>query len=178
MKTIYLFHGWGGSSQNDWFPWLKNKLEESGFKVVAPDFPDTDHPNLETWLDLVKSYKIEEKDVLVGHSMAGPLIFSYLEQSKKKVGNVYLVSAFDESLGFPEHAESGFFEKPYNWTKIKKKANTFFTIYSDDDKYINLDMFERVNKGLKAKAYFLPKRGHFLSSELVELFSLIKEKES
>ena len=37
--NIFIFHGTEGHSQENWFPWLKAKLEEKGCKVFVPQFP-------------------------------------------------------------------------------------------------------------------------------------------
>ena len=59
MKKAYIFHGWQGNSQENWLPWLKEQLEKEGFKVIVPDFPDSDNPDLESWLNFLKTEKCD-----------------------------------------------------------------------------------------------------------------------
>lgn len=33
IKRIFIIHGWDGSPQNRWFPWLEKELKKKGFTV-------------------------------------------------------------------------------------------------------------------------------------------------
>ena len=37
MKIVYLIHGWGRSSEEEWFVWLKEELAKKGMMI-----PDND----------------------------------------------------------------------------------------------------------------------------------------
>lgn len=45
-KRVFIIHGWSGSPEENWFPWLKKELENSGFEVHVPQIPDADNPEL------------------------------------------------------------------------------------------------------------------------------------
>jgi len=34
-KRVFLIHGWEGSPEEGWRPWLKKELEKRGFKVIC-----------------------------------------------------------------------------------------------------------------------------------------------
>jgi len=38
---VVLVHGWMGSPNDDFFPWLIKEVESEGYKVIAPSLPDT-----------------------------------------------------------------------------------------------------------------------------------------
>ena len=59
MTTVFVIHGISGSSQENWFPWLKERLESFGVKVIVLNFPDADNPKLGEWLDYFKQYASE-----------------------------------------------------------------------------------------------------------------------
>jgi hypothetical protein len=45
---FFIIHGTCGEPDGNWFPWLKQKLEEQGHEVVVPDFPGIENQSLET----------------------------------------------------------------------------------------------------------------------------------
>ena len=50
MKKVYMIHGWAGSSEDNWFPWLKENLEGKGVQVEVFDMPNTKRPKIEEWV--------------------------------------------------------------------------------------------------------------------------------
>ena len=53
MKVIAV-HGWGGSPNANWFPWLKKELEKQNINVDVPAMPETEAPKIEVWVPLIK----------------------------------------------------------------------------------------------------------------------------
>ncbi|MBI5073039.1 hypothetical protein HZA99_04435 [Candidatus Woesearchaeota archaeon] len=39
MKYAIIVHGTDGHPQENWFPWLKEKLKLYGYEVFVPQFP-------------------------------------------------------------------------------------------------------------------------------------------
>ncbi|MBU1951513.1 hypothetical protein KJ733_01220 [Patescibacteria group bacterium] len=48
MANIFIFHGVDGHPGENWFPWLKKKLESYGQKVFVPKFPTPENQELNT----------------------------------------------------------------------------------------------------------------------------------
>ena len=71
MKKAYMIHGWDGTSEENWFPWLRRELESKGFEVIAPQMPDADLPRIKKWVSALKSIvkDPDENTYFVGHSM-------------------------------------------------------------------------------------------------------------
>ncbi len=80
QKRVFIIHGWEGSPQGDWFPWLKKELETKSFVVEVPIMPDTMHPTLEGWLGHLKKITGEpnENTYFIGHSLGVITILRYL----------------------------------------------------------------------------------------------------
>jgi len=57
MANIFIFHGVNGSPEENWFPWLKGKLEADGHKVFVPQFPTPKNQTLDNWLKVLSEYK-------------------------------------------------------------------------------------------------------------------------
>jgi len=118
-KTIVLIHGLYLTRQS-WEPW-KTYLEAKGFKVHSPGYPGLDgeprairarHPDaalakltLEEVLAHYRSYvsKLDEKPILIGHSMGG-LISQILLSEGLAAGAVVLDSAPPKGVVSPATA--------------------------------------------------------------------------
>src|SRR3989344_9475201 len=98
MKKAYLIHGWEGTPENNWLPWLKDKLEEKGFEVSVPVMPDTENPSKSAWLRIMQDLipNPNESTYLVGHRLGCQAIQRYLEtlDEGKKVGAVVFVAGW------------------------------------------------------------------------------------
>lgn len=175
MKRAYLIHGWEGSSEGGWFPWLKTKLEKEDFEVNALSMPNTNHPQMKEWVAHLKEAvgEVDEDCYFVGHSLGSITILRYLEQLKldEKVGGVILVAGFTSNLGF--EALSNFFpdQGQLAWEKIRSHSDQFVAIHSDNDPVVSTHYGERFfQEKLGAKYILMPRMRHFSGGDgIVEL---------
>lgn len=140
MKKVVIVHCWDGYPEYCWYPKVKADLEQKGFEVVAPAFPETEAPNLEKWLPVLREAvgEVDEEVFLVGHSVGCITILRYLESlpEGQKVGGAVLVAGFTDNLGFEEL--KNFFITDIDFEKIKDSAVGFVAIHSDNDPYVPL----------------------------------------
>jgi predicted alpha/beta hydrolase family esterase len=145
MAKVFLIHGWEGSPEEGWRPWLKGELENKGFEVHNLSMPDTDNPRMEAWVShLGKAVGKPSSDCyFVGHSLGCITILRYLETIEGQAGGAVMVAGFASDLGYEEiHS---FFTSPILWDKIKARCKSFAAINSDNDPYVSLhygDMFK------------------------------------
>lgn len=169
MKKVILVHGWGGYVEEGWFPWLTTSLEKEGFEVVVPEMPDTDHPKIDQWVNyLQKTVEHFDRDTyFVGHSIGCQAILRFLEKSKGgKSGGVIMVAPWMELFKLETDEEEEIAmkwrETPIDFEEVKKKAERFFAIFSDNDPCVplgvNLEIF--ANK-LSAEILIEKSKGHF-----------------
>ena len=93
-QKALIIHGLGANPEQNWYPRMKQTLEENGFEVFAPAMTTTFAPSLETWLDELKPYidQMGEDDVVIAHSMGGKVALHLLERAQKKIGQLFLVA--------------------------------------------------------------------------------------
>jgi len=149
MKRVFIVHGWDGSPEEGWFPWLKNELEAKGFEVLAPELPETDKPRIYNWVPkLAEAVRIPDRETyFVGHSMGCQAIARYLESlpANIKVGGAVFVAGFFKRLkdleADPEVKEIAkhWLETPLDLSKVKSHLPRSVAIFSDDDPYVTLD---------------------------------------
>ena len=134
--NFFIIHGVYADPDANWFPWLKQELEKSGFEVIVPKFPTPLDQSLESWFRAFSNYenKINEETVLIGHSLGAAFILNYLERTNKKIKAAILVAGFHKLLGSKyDEINKTFIDKDFDWNKIKNNCNKFFVFASDND---------------------------------------------
>lgn len=163
MKKAVIIHCWEGYPEYCWYPKTKKELEQKGFEVIVPAFPDTEVPKFDKWLPKLKEIvgKPDEDVFLIGHSIGCITILRYLEtlNDEEKIGGVVLVAGFTDNLGFDEL--KNFFTTPINFEKIKQKANGFVAIHSDNDPYVSLKHGDIFKKEFDAELIIKNNAKHF-----------------
>ena len=164
MKKVLVLHGTGASSKENWFPWLKSELEKSGYDVWVPDLPGADKPNIQRYNKFIfenRPWDFEEETVIIGHSSGAVAILGLLQQLPEdvKVGTCYLVGSFRNDLGWDSLKE--LFIESFDFEVIKKKAEKFVFIHSDNDPYCPLDHAEYLAEKLSGELIIRQGQGHF-----------------
>lgn len=164
MKKALILHGTGSSSQGNWFPWLKQQLQEKGWEVWVPDLPQADTPNISRYNQFIFSNKdwIFDKDtILVGHSSGSVAILGLLQHLPEgtKVGKCYLVGAFKDDLEWESLKE--LFQDEFDFDLIKSRAEKFVFIHSDNDPHCPLEGAKYLAEKLDGALIIKPNQGHF-----------------
>lgn len=185
MKKVYLIHGWEGNPENCWFPWLKRKLEEKGFKVVVPEMPDSDAPKIESWVGKIKEIVESPPDediYFITHSIGGQAVMKYLEtlSEETRIGGIIFVAGFF-NLPYLETEEEKAIAKPWletpiNTDKIKKIANKIVAIFSDNDPDVPLSDKELFKEKFDAKIIIEHNKGHFSDDAGVKELPVVLEE--
>jgi len=166
QNNVFIFHGTEGYPEENWFPWLKEKLEEKGCKVIVPQFPSPPivPAKISEWFEVLKNYEqnIGENTIIIGHSLGGVFALRVLEQLKHPVRAVFLTGTpigvkpilnYDRDSSF-----SGF---DFDWNTIKNNSKHFTVYHSDNDPYVSLGNGEQLAKELGVELSFIPNAGHF-----------------
>jgi predicted alpha/beta hydrolase family esterase len=164
MKNALILHGTNGNPKGNWFDWLKVNLEEKGYKVWVPDLPKSDKPNIERYNSFIlsnKDWEFDEESVLVGHSSGAVAILGLLESLPEgsKVDACYLIGSFRNHLDWDDLKD--LFLKPFNFEKIKTRANKFVFIHSDNDPYCPLEHAQFLSEKLGGELIIKPSQKHF-----------------
>ncbi len=167
MKRAVIVHGWEGTPEAGWLPWLKRKLKQDGWAVAVPAMPDTMQPVMGTWVQELSEIvgRPDLDTYLVGHSLGCVTILRYLEtlRGAEAIGGAMLVAGFASDLTAPGYSGelSGFFTTPLQWGEIKRRCHKFVAIQSDNDKWVAVENLTTFKQELGAEGILLHNMGHF-----------------
>ncbi|AHB42716.1 hypothetical protein RAAC3_TM7C00001G0878 [Candidatus Saccharibacteria bacterium RAAC3_TM7_1] len=162
MKNAIIFHGTDCSPDNKfyWYEWLKNELENRGYKVSVPHYPTINHKEIGMFLPKVlKNHQFDQDTVLVGHSAGSPLILSILENIDVKVKLSILVAGY--SMRLPGEDKDPVLQTAYDWEKIKSNSSDFVFINSVDDPWGCDDKQGRIMFDHLGGTQIVRNEGHF-----------------
>ena len=137
-----LLHGFTGSAENNFFPWLKAALEKQGHTVFCPQLPNTNEPTVaEQTQYVLDNAKIDENTIILGHSLGGVVAMNILQKINTRIAKLVLVDSFIRA-NFNDHDRANV-EKSFDWkldfekiknntSKILMLADKRFSIISEE----------------------------------------------
>lgn len=179
IKVIFIPGNDGGTTQHNWFPYLKEELEKLGFEVIAATFPDPIFAREQYWLPFLKELGANERTILIGHS-SGAVAAMRFAENNKILGSV-LVGACYTDLNDQMEKESGYYNRPWNWKAIKANQKWIIQYASADDPYIPIQEARHIHEHLDTEYYACTDQGHFGDPErpkrvFPEIVQALKEK--
>jgi predicted alpha/beta hydrolase family esterase len=167
-KRVFLVHGWGGSPDSGWFPWLKSELEEKGFEVHALAMPNTEFPIIDEWVGfLKKTIGAVDKDVyFLGHSIGCQTIMRFLQDAAGQyAGGVLFVAGWINLQGLETQEENEiakpWLETPIDYGEVRLAAGKVTAIFSANDPYVPLTDSVLFKEKLGAKILVENNAEHF-----------------
>jgi len=174
---IFIFPGNGDSHIDtvNWYASVRDELKARGYEVFAEDMPDSMLASARVWLPYITTViDSDENVVLIGHSSGSVAIMRYLETHK--VLGAILTGVNYTDLGFVEEKLAGYYNDPWQWTKIKANAKWIVQFAATDDPYISLDESHFIQTQLNPEYYELSGRGHFETKKFEEIIKVIDNK--
>jgi pimeloyl-ACP methyl ester carboxylesterase len=165
------------NSTKGWKDWLQFVVEaEHDVLMQIPRFPHA-HAGLmkyHEWEKIMDFQDINSDTVLIGHSAGGGFILKYLcRHPNLKVRQVILVAPWIDTEKFQPF---GFYESLKLDNKmISQTEKGMDILISDDDMSYIKNSFDIITKNIPdIRVHKFSGRGHFVSSELPEIMSIIK----
>lgn len=168
LKTAMIFHGALGNPQENWFPWLAQKLRDEHFDVYVPAFPVAEKQSLKGWFEALSPYDqyIRANTKLIGHSLGATFVLRVLEKLDFQIDSAFLVAGFAEKLGQRQfdYWNGTFLERPFDWEQIRRNCAKFYVYGSDNDPVVKYPLVKKLADNLGTKIITIPGAGHFNSA--------------
>jgi len=161
---VVIIHGTFGCSDDNWFPWLKEKMEELGHNVYVPKFPTPENQNKESWCEALRNQApIFGKDtIIVGHSLGAVMLLHILEVVSEPIAKSVFVSGFLEELGNEKFdiLNSSFVNHNFDWKTINKNKGDAFVFHGNGDPYVPNEQAEKLGRNLNIEPTIIENGGH------------------
>jgi predicted alpha/beta hydrolase family esterase len=181
MKRVVLLHGNGGGTGSDgWFPYIKREVEKLGVKCETPDLPDSQLARAKHWFPYFSDVlQLGLDDIVVGHSSGALAILKYAEDHR--LGASVLVGVYCTDLGYEDEKQSGYFDTPWQWDKIKANQQWSAIFASTDDPFIPISEPQYIRDKLGSEYFEFDDQGHFgledqPKLEFPELLTFLRQK--
>lgn len=175
MENYLIIHGSFGSSEGNWFPWLKEQLEKDNKKVLVPQMPvGIDKQNFDSWSEVLNKIAINEFTTIIAHSIAPIFICKYLITNKIKVKKLIFVCGFNNYFGINRDFDT--VNGPMyidNYTDIKNYCDNIICYYSDNDPYVKYEVEKEFASSISNKEYVIKDGGHINSESGYTSFEAI-----
>lgn len=136
-------------------------------EIILHDMPDSFRARESIWVPhILNDMKANEHTVLIGHSSGAEAAMRVAEQ--RKVKGLVLLAACETDCGNEDEAQSGYYDKPWDWDRIKSNTEWILQYHSKDDPMIPSSEAESVAMNLDSDFTMYEDKGHFMTSKDVE----------
>jgi pimeloyl-ACP methyl ester carboxylesterase len=170
-----LVHGNGGCTAGDfWLPSVERDLTALGLEVINRTFPDNIKARDTFWLPFLESLGADEHTIVIGHSSGAMAAMRYAE-THRLLGSV-LVGVCHTDLGDRFEAASGYYNRPWQWDRIRLNQEWIGVFNSTNDPHIPIAEPRFVAAQLRCSYFEFADRGHFTDGVFPELTGFVRRK--
>jgi len=166
MKKVFIIHGFEGSPNGGWRPWLMAELEKQDIYACALAMPTPDAPVCSEWVsEIAQHIEVSDGDeiYLVGHSLGGTATLRYLESERAfPLAGAILVSTPCEKNS--NRKIDSFLDKGFDFKAILSRCAKFAIIHGDNDPNVPLNDPEYLSGKLEAELILVKDGGHLNGS--------------
>ncbi|MDC9590142.1 alpha/beta hydrolase [Xenorhabdus sp. XENO-10] len=168
-KKIIIVHGYTASPSSNWFPWLKEKLNQQGAEVIVPTMPESSAPKPEAWAKILMDIVPEaDKDtIFIGHSLGCITVLRHLESIRSQhlhIGGYILVSGFDSpQITLPEL--NSFTIELLDYAFLRGITEHRISLISSNDEIVSPLSSRELARSLQAEVINVDNGGHFLDRD-------------
>ena len=166
-KNVFLISGKHAYASREYYPRLKQQLEQQGYTVTIIDHINPDSPDLAENVERLTQYDFANAHV-VTHSLGAATFLKYLQDANVTVASLTMIApacGVSNSSDEQWKQESGYVDLAVDLSQVRRKiAQRPTIIYSDDADVLNQG-FAQLGKELGATTQYEPGKGHFFTAE-------------
>jgi predicted alpha/beta hydrolase family esterase len=166
-----------GCASANFYPTLASSLRAAGFPVELREMPDPGTARESIWLPFITDVlHADENTLLVGHS-SGAVAGLRLAENVR-LGALVVVSVTPTDLGDANERASGYYNRDWQWARIRANVPTVAMFASLDDPFIPIALQRTARQGLQDAAapeghtfayHELEAKSHFFAAQQKEI---------
>jgi predicted alpha/beta hydrolase family esterase len=183
-KRVILISRWGGTSADDWYPWLLSELEPSGLftSVGFASMPDPETPTIAGWTAALSGAVGASPDdirntVVVGHSVGCQAVLHYLQSLPvgMHVASTVLVAGW-WTVDEPWESIAPWLRYEHDDGRIIAAAGAIHVLLSDNDPFTadSLTNAALWRTRLHARVHLVPGPGYFNRAQEPAVCSVLR----
>lgn len=168
----------------NWYVHLRDSLNalptsatdrSPAYHAIARTMPDPDEAYEHTWLPFIRDeLGVDEHTIVVGHSSGAEAAMRLCENTH--IAGLLLVSACHSDMGMESEAISGYYNRPWQWQRIKEHAGWIVQLHSTNDRLVPVAEAREVAQQLGSEYIENGSRGHFLKRTMPEVVEILETK--
>mmetsp|Transcript_5357 Transcript_5357/g.9097 ORF Transcript_5357/g.9097 Transcript_5357/m.9097 type:complete len:188 (-) Transcript_5357:210-773(-) len=166
---VVICPGMGCDTTSNWYQWFRGEMKQRKYvtECVLRDFPDQPKCRESKWIPfLLDDIGVDRNTVVVGHSSGAACAMRLLESDKVDgpLRGAILVAAAHTDLGDEWEAQSEYFNRPWDWAKMKTGADFIHLFHGTDDHLIPVREARHIAEMMDNNNFQyseLPGKGHF-----------------
>lgn len=174
-RIVYIHDNQTTHWSTSWAAWLKRELQAQGYPVFFETFPDSIIGRAEYWLAFMKEHVVVgPQDVLIGWGNGAAAAMRYAE-TQQMAGSL-LISPCHNHLNRELERQSGYYNKPWAWNRIRANQKHIAVLFSGDDPFIPQGEFNQIASELQARRIYVRNGHHFMDrQQFPEIMAYILE---
>ncbi len=174
---VVLIHGYNANPEMNFHPWLIQQLKDKGIEVIAPKIPLEGEPDVLLCIDaLVQAVgRLDEKTIILGHSLGGVLALRYLEAAEA-VSTPRAVMLIAAPWQTKSETIKNLFLSEFDYDVVAWKAKEFVIVHDKEDTMVPFDHALKYQKMLNAELIETTGNNHYMDAEYPILFETILRK--
>ena len=166
---VFLIHGFEGTPNGGWRPWLMAQLGQKDVFACSLAMPSPENPSSQEWTNEIARAvgSPNEQIFLVGHSLGVSAILQYLQSLKveEQIGGAVIVSGpFQNTEDEYKTKLESFFVPAFDFTRIKNACKQFVVIHGANDPVVPFSDAESFGQALGCSVVSIPNGGHLNGS--------------
>jgi len=177
-KKAAILHGTDSTPSDNWFPWLKQELEDDRYEVWVPELPGNHIPDKKVYGDFLFGSDWDfANSIVIGHSSGAVEVLNMLMDDRcPNIDTAVIVSGWEHGTPTGMDAyqfENLFPENGFDFEKIKQKVKRIEFIHADDDPYCTMEQAKHMASELDARLTVIEGGGH-LGENYIEFPQLLR----